>query len=164
VPTCIFPLIVDQPFWAQKIVEKGAGMNTVIPLKDLTEAFLEEQICHCLQETVAEKARALGEKIRAEAGAEESVDMFLEHCRNMLLPRQQDGSPLTVQYADSTTTKQCMAEECSKAFSLFTRHKRCAACGGLFCSSCSADTQLANYATPQRCCKRCIASQKAGPR
>lgn len=44
--------------------------------------------------------------------------MFLEHCRGMPLPRQQDGSPLTVQYADSTTTKQCMAEECSKAFSL----------------------------------------------
>lgn len=28
-PTCISPLIVNQPYWAQKIVEKGAGMNTV---------------------------------------------------------------------------------------------------------------------------------------
>jgi UDP:flavonoid glycosyltransferase YjiC (YdhE family) len=44
IPTVIFPLLVDQPFWAARAAALGVGPPAVCHLRDLTADTLRAQI------------------------------------------------------------------------------------------------------------------------
>ncbi len=76
-PTIICPFFGDQPFWGEIVYRLGAGPAPV-PQKKLTAEKLAEAIRKTLEDgVIAEKANALGEKIRGEDGVG-SAARFIE--------------------------------------------------------------------------------------
>ena len=68
VPSVIVPFALDQFAWAARSYELGVGSRP-LPFKKLTAERLSEAILFATRPGVAERARALGERISAEHGA-----------------------------------------------------------------------------------------------
>ncbi|KAK0748260.1 hypothetical protein B0T21DRAFT_279757 [Apiosordaria backusii] len=68
-PTVVVPFFGDQIFWGNMIARSGAG-PAPIPFKTLTAENLAAAIEKCLEPGTQAKARELGQKIRAEKGAD----------------------------------------------------------------------------------------------
>lgn len=77
VPAVVIPHGLDQPAWARRAHELGVGAKP-IPRKKLTAEKLAEAIQFVLKSEIREQARALGEKIRAENGAEKAAKIILD--------------------------------------------------------------------------------------
>ncbi len=75
VPAVVIPHGLDQPAWARRVRELGVG--TSLPHRQLTAGKLAEAIKFLLKNDVQEKAHELGEKIRAENGAEVAARVIL---------------------------------------------------------------------------------------
>ena len=76
VPTIIAPFFADQPFWGYRVKELGVG-PAPIPQKKLTAQKLAAAIQATISdEAMCNRARALGEKIRAEDGVARAVEIF----------------------------------------------------------------------------------------
>jgi sterol 3beta-glucosyltransferase len=70
------PYGADQPFWGRRAYELGVGPKP-IAYRDLTAENLEEAIREGLTNpSMREKARAAGEKIRAEDGVGRAVELL----------------------------------------------------------------------------------------
>jgi sterol 3beta-glucosyltransferase len=80
VPAVVVPHGLDQPGWARRVRELGVGAS--LAQRRLTAENLAGAIQFVLKSEVREKARALGEKIRAEAGAETAASIILEAVRD----------------------------------------------------------------------------------
>ena len=79
VPSVLVPHIGDQPFWAQRVTELGAGPRP-IPRRQLTARRLAEAITDAVNDTgMQARALALGERIRAEDGIGKAVEI-IERC------------------------------------------------------------------------------------
>jgi sterol 3beta-glucosyltransferase len=77
-PTIICPFFGDQPFWGKQVFELGVGTRP-IPQKQLTVANLSQAIQAVAQDTaMQQRANALGEKIRAENGVIQAVEVIRE--------------------------------------------------------------------------------------
>lgn len=76
IPAVIIPHGLDQPAWARRVRELGVG--TSLPHKKLTAENLAEVIRLVLKSEVRETASALGEKIRAENGAEAAAKIIMD--------------------------------------------------------------------------------------
>jgi sterol 3beta-glucosyltransferase len=77
-PTIICPFFGDQPFWGKQVFELGVGPRP-IPQKQLTVANLSQAIQAVAQDTaMQQRANALGEKIRAENGVMQAVEVIRE--------------------------------------------------------------------------------------
>jgi UDP:flavonoid glycosyltransferase YjiC (YdhE family) len=73
VPAVVTPFMGDQPFWARRVHELGAGPRP-IPRRHLTAERLAEAIHTAVSDrSMAEAAARLGEHIRAENGVAEAV-------------------------------------------------------------------------------------------
>ncbi|WP_162459639.1 glycosyltransferase [Kocuria sediminis] len=73
IPHVTVPYGVDQPFWAARVHELGAGAAP-IPRRRLTTALLVEALERCLRDgSLRERARQLGAAIRAEDGVGAAV-------------------------------------------------------------------------------------------
>ncbi|KAK4672869.1 hypothetical protein QC763_106820 [Podospora pseudopauciseta] len=68
-PTVVVPFFGDQIFWGNMIARSGAG-PAPIPFKTLTAENLAAAIEKCLEPGTQTKAKELGQKIRAEKGAD----------------------------------------------------------------------------------------------
>jgi sterol 3beta-glucosyltransferase len=78
VPSVIIPFMGDQVFWGRRVADLGVGTSP-IPKKQLTTDRLVQAIQEMVSNTkIVEKARGLGEKIRAEDGVANLVE-FVEH-------------------------------------------------------------------------------------
>lgn len=67
-PTVVCPLMTDQPFWARRVYELGAGPEP-IPLKKLTADRLAAALLQVMNDSAMnERARRLGEKLATEDG------------------------------------------------------------------------------------------------
>ncbi|EME82537.1 glycosyltransferase family 1 protein [Pseudocercospora fijiensis CIRAD86] len=76
-PTMIIPFFGDQPFWAARVVEAGAGAKEVIPWKRLTAENFAEGIKQCLTEEAQRNAQKLADNIAREGdGAANAVKSF----------------------------------------------------------------------------------------
>lgn len=77
VPSLIFPAGADQYFWAERIARLGAGPAPVAR-RDLTPARLARLFTRAVTDReMREKARRIGEKIRAENGVARAVEELL---------------------------------------------------------------------------------------
>ncbi|MCX6047210.1 MAG: glycosyltransferase [Chloroflexi bacterium] len=75
-PTVICPFFGDQPFWGKRVLALGVGPQP-IPQKKLTVAGLAQAIHVAVTDTPMQaRATALGEKIRAENGVANAVDII----------------------------------------------------------------------------------------
>ena len=74
-PTAVVPFFGDQYFWGRIVAESGAGPPPV-PIGALTAETLAEAITFALRPEVRARAMALGEKVRAQPGEEETVAAF----------------------------------------------------------------------------------------
>ncbi|GAB4502970.1 MAG: glycosyltransferase [Anaerolineales bacterium] len=79
VPAVVIPHGLDQPAWARRVRELGVGAS--LAQRRLTAENLATAIQFVLKSEVREKARALGEKIQAENGAEAAARIILEAVR-----------------------------------------------------------------------------------
>jgi hypothetical protein len=74
VPTVAIPFFADQPFWARRVFDLGAGPRP-IPLKRLTAERLAGAVQIAVQdESVRARAAEVGEAIRAEDGVAQAVE------------------------------------------------------------------------------------------
>ena len=75
-PTLICPFFGDQPFWGRKAHEMGIGPKPIpqkrMTVERLTEAFLQLKN----DQLMAEKAAAIGAKIRAENGVGDTIQLI----------------------------------------------------------------------------------------
>lgn len=76
VPAVVIPHGLDQPAWARRVRELGVG--TSLPRKKLTAERLAEAIGVVSKSEMRAAASALGEKIRAENGAEKAAKVILD--------------------------------------------------------------------------------------
>jgi len=74
-PTIVVPFFGDQHFWGRIVAEAGAGPEPV-PVQELTAESLADAIAFALRPDVRASALVLGERVRAQAGVEETVAAF----------------------------------------------------------------------------------------
>ena len=75
VPNIVIPFTADQPFWAARVRELGAGPEP-IPLRKLTAGRLAAAIDRALHdEAMNARCRELGKRIDAEDGVERVVEL-----------------------------------------------------------------------------------------
>ena len=74
-PTMVVPFFGDQYFWGRIVADAGAGPEPV-PIDLLTPETLADGIKSALRPEVHTRAVALGEKVRAQSGADEAVAAF----------------------------------------------------------------------------------------
>lgn len=75
-PTVVVPFFLDQTFWGWRVTKLGAGPKPV-PRKKLTSERLAAAILRVTTDAdVKQRARLLGEKIRAENGVARAVEAF----------------------------------------------------------------------------------------
>lgn len=72
VPSVVVPFAGDQPFWADRLYQAGVGAK-VSGWKALNAATLAESLRFVERDEVRSRARALGEKMRAEDGLKTAV-------------------------------------------------------------------------------------------
>jgi sterol 3beta-glucosyltransferase len=79
-PSVVVPIFADQPFWADRVFQLGAGPRP-IPAKRLSEEVLAGAI-HCATTDAGMKTRAarIGAQIRAEDGVARAVEAFHQYC------------------------------------------------------------------------------------
>jgi sterol 3beta-glucosyltransferase len=80
VPGIIIPFSNDQFAWGRRVYELGVGPQP-IPRKKLTVEKLASAIRQALSAEMVDAAQALGEKIRAENGAERTAGVILDSLR-----------------------------------------------------------------------------------
>jgi len=78
-PSVVVPIFGDQPFWAQRVFQLGAGPRP-IPAKRLSATALAEAISRARDdETFRCQATRIGRQIRAEDGVARAVEAIQDH-------------------------------------------------------------------------------------
>eukprot|EP01064_Diplonema_japonicum_P001133 TRINITY_DN1072_c2_g3_i1.p1 TRINITY_DN1072_c2_g3~~TRINITY_DN1072_c2_g3_i1.p1 ORF type:complete len:566 (+),score=34.67 TRINITY_DN1072_c2_g3_i1:71-1768(+) len=71
-------------------------------------------------------------------------------------------SKVKASWMPDTSTTECRSETCLRQFGLFVRRHHCRACGGIFCSSCTAKRRIIAGGTElERVCDTCAADLDA---
>jgi sterol 3beta-glucosyltransferase len=73
-PSIVCPIFGDQPFWARRVADLGAG-SAPLPQKRLTAESLAAAIEQTRQTTMIDAAAAVGEKLRSEPGASGAAEI-----------------------------------------------------------------------------------------
>lgn len=141
IPTIIYPVLIDQPFWAARIVDLKVGQSDVVELRNINEAHLMKEIQHCLKATTINNARVVGEKLRNEDGcalaAKKMVSYFTQQFKNY--------SRIKMNYKDIKWSGNGNCSHCLNEFGIFNLPSNCMVCGDLYCSKCLKEIWLANY-------------------
>jgi sterol 3beta-glucosyltransferase len=83
VPTIIIPFFGDQPFWGRRVAELGVGTDP-IPRKQLTAKKLAAAIHQAVHDrSMRQQAAQLGNKIQAEDGIANVVDIVQEIAKRL---------------------------------------------------------------------------------
>jgi UDP:flavonoid glycosyltransferase YjiC (YdhE family) len=77
-PSVVVPVFADQPFWAQRVFELGAGPRP-IPARRLTADALASAIQLTDRNEMRSRAQALGRQIRAENGVAAAVEVIHDY-------------------------------------------------------------------------------------
>lgn len=153
VPTVIFSVLGDQPFWAQKVYELGCGPK---PIANGIKAYSTETLVTVLREVLDnrsyfEKAADLGARLQFSpeengcVNATALIEAYLSQHRNR-------GYGKCTWKEDSQASK-CVT--CPANFGFFVHRHHCRSCGDIFCWDCVEMCPLLNYKAPQLMCARC---------
>ena len=74
-PAVVCPIFGDQPFWARRVVDAGAG-SAPLPMKRFSAEKLAQRLEVALSDDVRAHAEELGRLVRAESGAERAADVL----------------------------------------------------------------------------------------
>ena len=148
VPTIITHVLIDQPFWAQRIIHLGVGQNNLCALKDLSTEFLTQQLQHCLTDEVKAKAQKLSGRLLREDGTAEAVSYIVGYCN-----QKRNPGGLELNYLPDSATATCL--NCNGEFTFFNRKHHCMSCGRVLCGKCVKYKDLPNYGTFRYCCESC---------
>jgi sterol 3beta-glucosyltransferase len=80
-PTVVMPFFTDQSFWGARVAGLGAGPRPIPRAKLSTKRLAAAILQATTDARVGERARILGEKIRAEDGVARAVEAFHRHVR-----------------------------------------------------------------------------------
>jgi UDP:flavonoid glycosyltransferase YjiC (YdhE family) len=81
IPMLVMPYSHDQPDNAARITRIGVGQT--ISRKAYKASHVAKELKEILENPAyAERAKEIGEKVRAEDGAKTAVDLMLKHCGN----------------------------------------------------------------------------------
>jgi sterol 3beta-glucosyltransferase len=76
IPSCVVPFVFDQFYWGERIAQMGVG-HKPIPYKELNVKRLTEAIRFGVSDPqTKQKAFELGQRIRAEKGIENALNIF----------------------------------------------------------------------------------------
>lgn len=79
IPSIVIPHFVDQPYWAKRVEDLGVGPSA-IPRSDLSVEALTRAIRLTVYDRpMQRRAKALGERIRAEDGIQQAIRFFEEY-------------------------------------------------------------------------------------
>ena len=79
VPSVLIPFVADQPCWARRVEELGAGPRP-IPFRELTAERLADAIRQATSNpAMRQRAAELGQRIRGEDGPGAAIEVFLDH-------------------------------------------------------------------------------------
>jgi UDP:flavonoid glycosyltransferase YjiC (YdhE family) len=82
VPSVLTPFVADQPGWAKRVAELGAGPSP-IPFKELTAERLADAIGQAVSDAaIRERAERIGKRIRAEDGVAAAIEILMSHVGN----------------------------------------------------------------------------------
>ncbi len=79
VPSIIIPFAVDQPFWGQRVANLGVGTQPILRQELTAEKLTAAIKIATSDEAMKEKARILGQKISAENGVKQAVEIIHSH-------------------------------------------------------------------------------------
>lgn len=76
IPTLVVPFVFDQFYWGERIAQLGVGPRP-IPFAKLSAGALRNAIIEGVGDrSMQQKARQLGERIRAETGIDNAIRIF----------------------------------------------------------------------------------------
>jgi len=154
IPTIIFPVLADQPYWANRIGQLGVGPLKFYSIKELNENTLFIQIKTILSPEIIEKAKKLGELLKKENGTEKAVQVIENY-----MVENQNKSGILLEWAKDNEINTCL--ECKSVFNFFTRKHHCRSCGNIFCATCLHTTYfIPNYEYAQLVCNSCIKARE----
>jgi len=155
IPTIIFPVLADQPYWAARIAQLNVGPPKFFSIKEINEATLEIQIKAALESGIIEKAKKIGELLKNEEnGAEKAVRVIENY-----VGEYQNKSGIQLEWAKDNEINTCT--DCKSEFTFFTRKHHCRSCGNIFCGTCVTTMyHLPNYLTPQLACNSCAKARE----
>ncbi len=84
VPNIIVPFMADQPFWDKRVNQIGAGPKP-IAVKKLSAENLSRAILEAQSQSMVERAKRIGEKIRAEDGVANAIQLIESHARRFAI-------------------------------------------------------------------------------
>jgi UDP:flavonoid glycosyltransferase YjiC (YdhE family) len=79
VPSVIIPFFFDQPFWARRVEQLGAGVRCAASTKVTAEQLAAALDKVTTDTSLRQRAAALGEKIRAEDGVGRAVAVIQDY-------------------------------------------------------------------------------------
>jgi len=153
IPCIIFPVLIDQPFWATQMANLKVGPPLPIcDLKNLTKEIFKKKIEESLTEEIKKNAKEMAEKLKQEKGTELAVEAI----KNFYKKNRHFG--VVLDWEKDESVKKCPT--CSVEFGLFTRRHHCRACGKIFCSKHLQQKPMFNYGPPQLLCEPCIKTKE----
>ena len=122
IPCIIFPVLIDQPFWATRMAELKVGPKLPVQeLKKLTKEKMKQKIQEALTEEVKKNAKEISEKLKQENGVKNAVEAI------KALHKKLHHFGVVMEWQKDEEVKKCNAS--SQEFGFFTRKHHCRACG-----------------------------------
>lgn len=160
IPSVIFPLLGDQPFWAWRVGQLGVGPPSYINLKDLTEANLKSQLSLAMSPAIKQAAAEFGKLMGTQ---ENGCDVALREIKSIFAktginPEKMSRLSTHFQWKPDEKSSGCDSSGCSTKFTVLKWRHHCRSCGLIFCQKCVMPCQLPlHYSEPQPTCRSCIA-------
>lgn len=105
-PTVVVPFFGDQFFWGRIVADTGAGPEP-IPIRRLDREHLVAAFDACRRPQMRERARELGERVRAVDGVELVVQAIERHLPAAAMCCASDPAHLAVVYCDTCDVRLC---------------------------------------------------------
>eukprot|EP01100_Stratorugosa_tubuloviscum_P002813 TRINITY_DN1664_c1_g1_i3.p1 TRINITY_DN1664_c1_g1~~TRINITY_DN1664_c1_g1_i3.p1 ORF type:complete len:158 (-),score=57.85 TRINITY_DN1664_c1_g1_i3:88-561(-) len=143
----IYPVLVDQPFWAARMASLGTGPSKFVRLRDFKEEVLMEQLNQVLTPEVKQRTEEISNLLKQENGVATAVAVFNERFKF------EKNCGIQCNWIEDELQPKCL--NCQVEFSFFIRRHHCRSCGSIFCSNCISLFKIPNYPTEQFVCINC---------
>jgi hypothetical protein len=158
VPSCAFPAVGSEHFWAARISALGTGPAVYFEMREIVER-LTECIKVARAPSIRASAAALARRL-AEAG--NGCALAVAAIRAVLARPQHRHCGVVCSWEPDESRASCSL--CSTPFTLLNRRRHCRSCGRLACAACFKQRcHLPGFPedAPQITCERCLDHRRA---